>query len=452
MLYYTMEVRYVKKAYTLDYSIERDIDRLEAVKQILDTLPTNPPPSDLEQMANYILYGKDENGKNAVERHETTDNNKRFDTFKKREDRNESLDALLESPLTDQTAMRSLDDEKLRYVHKKPSIHRPKYDKKTGELIDPGDSDVPGIQELWERIDYLECVIAANEGRIPMRDEYSVIRDSYQLWKLKHQVVDMRRHQYYLKDSWRPTIHLLGVTPPQPQFYNWDTDCYYWISLTEWQNRIDKRLLHTISPNLEDYETRTAPDGTIEVKWMVRQHHFDWENPEHIRALIQYYSAIYMQLWDKVYSWGRTLIFDFDRYQDLARLSEVRQFMLTRRIDGATSNTIMNEVHEKFGLKYTENHVTTILNKEIPEKIAAAAKLQRVLRDTPLEERKRCFHCGRWLPRTTMFFGKNRGRRDGWSSNCKECERQRRIEKGEQALYDRRVKDTALLEMPPRKT
>jgi len=43
-----MEVRYVKKAYTLDYSIERDIDRLEAVKQILDTLPTNPPPSDLE--------------------------------------------------------------------------------------------------------------------------------------------------------------------------------------------------------------------------------------------------------------------------------------------------------------------------------------------------------------------------------------------------------------------
>ena len=56
----------MKKAYSLDYSIERDTDRVAAVYDILDQLSTDPNPNDLEQMADYILYGKDENGLNTV--------------------------------------------------------------------------------------------------------------------------------------------------------------------------------------------------------------------------------------------------------------------------------------------------------------------------------------------------------------------------------------------------
>ena len=56
----------MKKPYSLDYSITRDIDRVQAVNDILDSLDTDLPPSDLEQLGSYILYGKDENGLNAV--------------------------------------------------------------------------------------------------------------------------------------------------------------------------------------------------------------------------------------------------------------------------------------------------------------------------------------------------------------------------------------------------
>jgi len=38
----------VKKAYSLDYSIERDIDRLHAVETILDGLENDPNATDLE--------------------------------------------------------------------------------------------------------------------------------------------------------------------------------------------------------------------------------------------------------------------------------------------------------------------------------------------------------------------------------------------------------------------
>ena len=56
----------MKKAYSLDYGIERDSERCVAVSQILDRMDKDPSATDLEQMASYILYGKDENGLNAV--------------------------------------------------------------------------------------------------------------------------------------------------------------------------------------------------------------------------------------------------------------------------------------------------------------------------------------------------------------------------------------------------
>lgn len=52
----------MKKKYSLDFSIVRDIDRLHAVEDILDKMNTNPSATELEQMASYILYGKDDNG------------------------------------------------------------------------------------------------------------------------------------------------------------------------------------------------------------------------------------------------------------------------------------------------------------------------------------------------------------------------------------------------------
>lgn len=92
----------MKKAYSLDYSIERDVDRVQAIYDILDTLSKNPTNTELEQMANYILYGKDEEGKNAKQRGEMTDDNKRYNSFKTADEKLLSLDEILENPATDE--------------------------------------------------------------------------------------------------------------------------------------------------------------------------------------------------------------------------------------------------------------------------------------------------------------------------------------------------------------
>lgn len=50
-------------------------------------------------MASYILYGKDENGKNAIQRNETVDSNeKRYKSYKTKDDKVVSLDEMLDTP------------------------------------------------------------------------------------------------------------------------------------------------------------------------------------------------------------------------------------------------------------------------------------------------------------------------------------------------------------------
>lgn len=433
----------MKKKYSLDYSIERDTDRLKAVVQILDELDKDPSRTDLEQMASYILYGKDENGLNAIKRGECTDENRRYKTFRRASERTESFDALLENPVTDPQTFHPFNQRNI-YVKKIREVKRP-------HGTDPGDSDVPGLPQLWERIDYLERVLAANEGKIPFDDTLTILKDSYSLYKLRHQLIDMRRHQYYLRDSYKPAIHFLNVkqSPSPPQ--NFTSDSYYWLSFAQWRRRL-KREQHNpfISTNLRDYETRFY-NGKFYVKWVVRHQKFDWENPSHVQKLMAHYSAIYAQNWDKLDSWGRALIFDFDRYFDLSDMSSLREFLVTRYIDKASPSEICADLPEKFGLTYHPDYLTIIFNREIPTKMVAGVKKHKLLVETPQDERKQCFRCKKWLPRNTLFFSINSGRKDGWASNCKECERLRRIERGIVKKYDQRSKNAQVYEMQARK-
>ena len=68
------------------------------------------------------------------------------------------------------------------YTIPKPTISRPKYDKKTGEMIDPGDSDVPGMREQWEIIDRWQHTLDVAHGRIPPNENDTIITDPYKIY------------------------------------------------------------------------------------------------------------------------------------------------------------------------------------------------------------------------------------------------------------------------------
>ena len=91
-----------KKPYSLDFTLERDTERVQFIADTLDTLEKDPSPTELEQMATYILYGKDENGLSSIRRGETYNNNKRYNSYKTSDDKVISYDELIESPGNDE--------------------------------------------------------------------------------------------------------------------------------------------------------------------------------------------------------------------------------------------------------------------------------------------------------------------------------------------------------------
>ena len=134
-----------------------------------------------------------------------------------------------------------------------------------------------------------------------------------------------------MKDSAKPTLHFQNMDHPKPQFYDWSGDAFYWLPLDKWQERVDHAYTTRISKNLKDYETRTNESGETEVKWVVCEHHFDWEDPRFVRSLLSHYSLLYDALKEKLNTYGRTLLWDFDRYVSLCGFSELRLFLIELR-------------------------------------------------------------------------------------------------------------------------
>ena len=381
-------------------------------------------------MTSYILYGRDENGKNLIQRGLCIDPDRRYGSFKKKEEKNESLEQVLENPITDQTALKPA-NERYIYVRKTIPIKRPKYDKK-GNLIDIGDSDIPGMADLWESIDRIAHTVAVNEGLVD--DPDVEILTPYRLMQLRHQLIDLRRHQYYLRDSYRPTIHPLKLIPPKPQTYTWDENSEYWTSIENWELKVNNSYLSSVSKDIRDYETRIASDGSIQVKWKVRAHTFDWENPHHIKCLINNYSAIAQQLHEKLYADGRYLTMDLDRYTTLIDLSPIYQHVIDRKVDKADPIDVANEIWEKFGVRYSATHIAHLSQTLIPELIATEVRKLHLIWDTPDTLKKRCSRCGQLLPRDPLFFMRHSTHRDHFASACKVCEKKRRIERQEEIM------------------
>lgn len=390
-------------------------------------------------MGTYILCGKDENGLNAVQRGEIYLDNKRYSSFKKSDEKILSLDEILENPLADQSALKKA-QERYIYTKKKPQINRPHYDKETGEITDRGDMDIPGMQNLWDSIDRMEHLIATLDGRLPTPD--GVDTSSYRIYRLRHNLISLRQMQYALKDSYNPPIHFQSLDRPRPQFIDWSEDCFYWITLEQWQQRVNNALTHLISRNLSDYETKEVGDQTY-VKWVVALHTFDWENIKHVKAIMNYYDIIRDHMREKFDTYGRMLIFDFDRYRAMCNFSEIRNFILQCKLEKFSHPEILWALSTQYGLTYNENHLSNILAREIPGKFVEVATKHRLMVETPRDQLKKCHTCGRLLPPSPLFFVRNKTRRDGLSSNCKECEKAKRIEKGG-CIYDRRVKETQM--------
>lgn len=193
----------------LDFSITSAADRKVFIDNYLTKINFTPNEEELEMMANYILWGKTENGKSAVENHEL-DIPTRHQTWNKKKE--ESLDELMEQPTFNEAAV---------FGHVPTKTPRSTFSREDALQNAPAYLRET-FEELFQQIDRLDLIInfyelehgkRKKEPRAELLERFNFNQISelrqraaeltqFKYLKMRHELVELRRTQYTLKDSY----------------------------------------------------------------------------------------------------------------------------------------------------------------------------------------------------------------------------------------------------------
>lgn len=384
----------------LDFSINTSKERQEFIDNYVKERTEKGytfTKKEIGQMGDYILYGKDEDGTSIVDRKEV-EIDTRYGSYKKK--RPESLEALMESPAFNESNIVTTNI----YKKVKPKIDREK------------DKDVPGMKELWERIDRLDHKIKVSEGK----EEDPSIKPftPLQLYKAKHHLIELRTEQYYLKDSVNPTIHPANPADRTSHFNEdssiiWDLqDGDYAIAPLGLYSSCPQRFNNPRALEEKDYEFNSKAKYVL-----------DFRNQEHVYYLLESYEEFMASSTDQPESLLDDIMETLDFYIDFADLSEEKKLILELKKQKVPVVEIREKLLETFGVTHSPNYISTIYKQKICKEISEAAQLHFDMymeRDIP-SSWKRCSQCGETKLLDSRVFMRKSKSSDGYNSKCKKC-------------------------------
>lgn len=401
-------------------------------------------------MGNYILWGKDPiTGLNAKQaglvdiptKHGTWDKDSSV----------ESLDGLMEMPTFNEAALAPLE----RVPTKIPREIFSRED----ALRECPDYLRPDFLSLFHQIDELDYTIQLYEemhGKRtkPIRDtlanqfapsvqqelrEIAARWSQYHYLKQRHQLVEMRRQQYTMRDAYKQQI----APRPAPVVDEMPTARFgeelpvfpcglvgqcaaSSLMFRTWENLIpaayNEEQLRIVSDFI--WEKKAQKPGR-------NQLFFDFRIDEHVYQLFKQY---YEFAEDDVNEIGglpsddktRTaLLATLEFYVARADLNEVWRDVLTMKMEKMKNVDIAEAVNAKWGRTYTPNYISTIFHQRIiPQITGAAIYHEKIVSNIFFEEEfKVCTGCGRTLLRDADNFTRKSRSKDGFTSRCKACEK-----------------------------
>lgn len=434
----------------LNFSIPLAKDRASFVQEYLtDPIFTKKPPTrdELETISNYILWGKDEDGKNAVQRKEIQILTKNS-TWDRRPDE-ESLDALIESPVFNEN------------IVVRPTEARPKVVKEVFSREEALQNCPPYLQEEFQRlfrnIDELDLQLNfydlehGKRKKAPRKEllarftesEQNEIQktalelDQYAYLKKRHLLVELRRQQYTLKDSYsfslQKDVTCKGQTDNlEPEVPNFGTE----IRVRPLGTISERSTSSLIFQPFADLVPKNFSEKQLEQisKYLWRKpqdsiYCFDFTNLEHVYNLfLSYFDVENGVILDTIDRSADFLLKTLEYYMDKANLTEIQKQILNLKVNGFKNSEIAERINAQFGFSYSSNYISTIFRQKIIKSINDAAKYHQLLIENLFfpEEFKRCICCGETLLRDSRNFVRKSRAKDGYVNKCKRCEKRDR--------------------------
>ena len=350
------EFEYIK----MDYKLKTAEERVEKVKEIIANTPSERLTQKyLEKLSDYIVIPIER--QERKENHIITDNHNI--TVTKREMSFEGLVGRLEN---------GEDGIYNMIANDKNIIFQPKVS------ITPQDlEEIPELKKLHEAILKVEEQLKTARGRTA--------------YKLRKQLIEMRKDQYVIKGSYKKPI--------------------YSMNLIKSASKID----------LSEKVKEDKDNGTVSSNGLI-----NFFNEKHISALLCNYSKLKEDSWDKFNNDMKWMMMDLDVLVDNALKEKYPLYydIVIYKIDGKQNAEIQQLLYEKHGIKHSVEYISCLWRNKIPKLIAEQAQKDWLIWHYTFEDYgkwKRCSRCGQIKLAHNYYFSKNKTSRDGYYSICKEC-------------------------------
>ena len=411
-----------------------------------------PPTEDeLSTMADYLLWGKDEDGKNGKQnglelktKHKTWDDSPV-----------DSLDELMEMPTFSEAALSALGSTQFRT--KKETFSREEALAEASPTV--RESFLNLFQEI-DRIDFLIEQYELNHGKRTKEIRASLMKqfneeeicrmreavthwNQYKYLKMRHELVELRREQYTLRDSYKKIMFTQPTEDySEPAEIDFDVNVDVFPLGLHYGEGISVEVFRTwrelnpeqIHPNdlklISDLywkKEQSAPST-----FSATHTYIDFRELEHVYQLFNYLAELRDATLEadpssNLASLLRTLQF----YVEQAGLNDLQQDILQRKLSKEKNTDIARAVNSKYGKSYTPNYISTIFRQRIIPKINEAAKMHKEIIANIFfpENFKKCSTCGEIKLRCPENFTRKGCSADGYSARCKRCEKKAR--KGE---------------------
>lgn len=431
----------------LDFSLQTAEERNQFLKDYLVQFD-NLNERELETIANYLLWGKTKTGEALGSGIDIKTRNGTWD----KKDKSESLEALLENP--------GFNDASLQQLNEVPptKVGRQVFSRSEARKNAPAFL-LKVFENLWAQIDELDLLLnyydLKSGKRInPPRDEllkkFSVEKqeqlkekanhlNQYQYLKKRHELVELRREQYTLRDSYTGTIvcgqsHYYQNHRVESISFDMDVEVYPLgivnegeVSRLIFDRNFDPRALN-------EEQLRLISD------WFWKKHTdkpgIDFRKLEDVyQIFMNFYElkdqfAASQERYD-VYNNSDQLLNTLKFYMDMADLTDIQREILDLKIDKVRNQDIAKQINGKYGKGYTANYISTIFRQKIIARINEAAQLHWDVIENCFypENFKKCTSCGRELLLDPRNFVRKSRSKDGFNSKCKRCEKKERQQK-----------------------
>lgn len=428
----------------LDFSLQTAEERNEFLKTYLVQF-NDLNEHELETIANYLLWGKTADGSALGV---GIDIKTRNGTWDKKE-KSESLEALLENPGFNDASLVRLNEVPPSKIPRQV-FSRSEARKKAPPFL------LETFENLWEQIDQLDLELNYYDLKTgkrinPPREELlkkftaeeqerlkekAAHLNQYQYLKKRHELVELRREQYILKDSYSETIaaaqsHYYQSRSSDTVTFDFDIEVYPLGLVGE--DEVSKLIFDkNFSPRaLNEQQLRLISDRFWEKHKQKKG--IDFRKLEDVYQIFLSYFELRDEYENKrsnydVYNNSNQLLDTLKFYIDMADLTDIQREILNLKVKKVKNQDIAGYINKKYEKGYTANYISTIFRQKIIVRINEAAQLHWDVIENCFypENFKKCTSCGRELLLDARNFVRKSRSKDGFNSKCKRCEKKDR--------------------------